>query len=479
MGQFRTARDGRTACAFVLAILFTLAGVFADERPDPVAGPPGTLELAGLQQQFETIGRRCSPAVVAISAITDQVDGDDLIRSDQMNGEKLASMLEHSTRFVGTGFVIDPQGYILTNEHVVGEAEQLWITTDTKTVYPAMVIGSDPRTDLAVLKIPADHLPCFTLASAPVQRGQWTIALGNPYGLASDGEMCLSVGVVSATGRSLPRLASRENRLYKNLIQTTAEINPGNSGGPLLNLQGQVVGINTAVVLPQKSVNGIGFALPITESLLKVVRQLLQGHEVRYGYIGVRVITPTAHERRQAGVPADIGVRVDDLESDSAAISHIKSGDIITALNGKQIQNSDDFVQQVGDAPVGKPARIVFYREGRRYHIEVPIVTRPLPSVAVTRENRRLRWKGMVLGNIPPHWSGNNGKYPIAGVMVVALEPDSPRAAGGVRQGSIITAVAGRSVGDVIELQRILNDTPDQQCRITWLDDSTIVSAMD
>jgi hypothetical protein len=146
---------------------------------------------------------------------------------------------------------------------VVGRASQIWVTTDDRKVYPAVVVGSDPRSDLAVLKIPARGLRPVTFATGPVRRGQWTMAIGNPYGLAGDGELAVSVGVVSAVGRSLPKLSGKEDRLYQDLIQTTAQINPGNSGGPLFDLAGHVIGVNCAVILPVKQTNGIGFALPM------------------------------------------------------------------------------------------------------------------------------------------------------------------------------------------------------------------------
>jgi serine protease Do len=153
------------------------------------------------------------------------------------------------------------------------------------------VIGSDPRADLAVLKIPAAGMPVVKLAKPDqvIKRGQWTIAIGNPYGMAAEGEMAMSVGVVSATERSLPKLSSKEGRLYSNLIQTTAEINPGNSGGPLFNLAGEVIGINTAVILPQKQTNGIGFAIPVTDAFINHIEQLKAGREIVYGFLGVTV----------------------------------------------------------------------------------------------------------------------------------------------------------------------------------------------
>src|SRR4051794_23818206 len=145
-----------------------------------------TIELANLEKQFRTIADRVSPSVVAISAVaTLPQDSDDAIRSDSINGDKLETILEKTTRTVGTGFVIDADGYIVTNEHVVGDASQIWVTTDNRKVYPAVVIGSDPRADIAVLRIPAHNLAVASYASPEsVHRGMWTIALGNPFGLA-------------------------------------------------------------------------------------------------------------------------------------------------------------------------------------------------------------------------------------------------------------------------------------------------------
>lgn len=231
--------------------------------PSDAIDAADTFELAGLQQQFESVARRVSPSVVAISAaVRNPADSDGAHRSEDLNPQKLQDILDKTTRTVGTGFVIGSDGYILTNEHVVGEAEELWVTTDDHRVLPALVVGSDPRADLAVLKVPATDLPPVRFAPDDhYRRGQWSIAVGNPYGLSTDGEMCVSVGVVSATDRSLPKLGSKEGRLYSNLIQTTAQINPGNSGGPLFNMRGEVVGITNMKITFGE---GLGFAIPVS-----------------------------------------------------------------------------------------------------------------------------------------------------------------------------------------------------------------------
>ncbi|MGB7156764.1 MAG: trypsin-like peptidase domain-containing protein, partial [Tepidisphaeraceae bacterium] len=391
------ARRGR-GLAVALFVVVTLFNAGLSSPPSATAAER-TLDLAGLQDQFSTLATKLAPAVVAISSACDPVEADNALRSEDLTFEKIDTILGRATRMVGTGFVIDTDGYILTNEHVIGDSQQLWITTDDRTVYPAIVVGSDPRADLAVLKIAATNLPMVTFAEpGTLRRGQWSIALGNPYGYAGEGEMAMSVGVVSATGRSLNKLAAKENRLYTNLIQTTAEINPGNSGGPLFDIEGRVIGINTAVILPQKQTNGLGFAMPITPQLLQTVRELKQGREIVYGYVGILVSTPTARERRLAGIEKAIGARIDSIEADApASKADLQAGDVIVGLNGEEIDDGDDFVRVVGRTPVDQPASMRVARAGKTLAIDVTPRRRPMPGVAVTRESQRLRWQGLVL----------------------------------------------------------------------------------
>ena len=421
--------------------------------------------VADLEARFADVARRVAPAVVAISGADSAVEGDAALRSEEINPDRLTDVLDTVDRTVGTGFIIDPDGYIVTNDHVVGKAEQLWVTTDDHKVYPAIVVGSDPRQDIAIIKIPARNLPTVRLSEAgPVQRGQWTIALGNPYGLAVGGDMSMSVGIVSATGRSLPKLSGKEDRLYSDLIQTTAQINPGNSGGPLFDLKGEVIGINTAVILPQKATNGIGFALPITNRIRQIVHDLREGREVVYGYMGVKSSTPTARERKSAGIDDEIGAYIEMVDKDSpASAADLRKGDIVVKLNGEVIRDGDHFIRAVGAAPVGKPLTAVYYRKDKVRSCEVVLKRRELTSAGVTRENRRFRWRGMLLGPIPARWDFPPGKRPEGGLMVIGIDPKSPFVREGVAQGSIITSIAGVRVSDVTELQRIVNDVPPEQ----------------
>jgi S1-C subfamily serine protease len=430
-----------------------------------------TVELAGLEQQFESVARKISPSVVAISASCSKQTTDEGLRSDDMTGGKLEAILDKGVRTVGTGFIVDESGYIVTNEHVIMESEQVWVTTDTGKIYPAVVVGSDPRADLAVLKIPASGLTPVKFANPEsIRRGMWSIAIGNPYGLATGGEMAMAVGVVSALDRALPKLAQKENRLYAGLIQTTAEINPGNSGGPLIDINGNVIGINTAVILPQKQVNGIGFAMPITARVQQLIHDLKEGREVTYGFLGVTVTTPTARERKTAGAADNVGAKVEVIDANSpAGRSKLAVDDMVVSINGITVRDSDHFVRLIGEAPVDRPSAIVVYRAGKPVTIDITAGRRQGPSVAVTRENRRLRWNGMVLGSVPPNWVGPN-KKPEPGVMVLAVDANCTASTKfGVRQGTVITTVAGRPVASLEDLQQVLNDTPTELCALQTL----------
>jgi S1-C subfamily serine protease len=438
----------------------------APDKPAARLDISDTFEIADLEKRFEEVARQAAPSVVAISATDAKIDADESLRSNRINPDKLAALLEPVDRTVGTGFIVDSDGYIVTNDHVVASTDHIWVTTDDHRVFPAVVVGSDPRCDLAVLKIPATNLPTVHFSAAPARRGQWTLALGNPYGLAGGGQMALSVGVVSATGRSLPKLSSKEDRLYSDLIQTTAQINPGNSGGPLFDLHGDVIGINAAVILPQKSTNGIGFAIPITARVRQTITDLKEGREVVYGWLGVRVTSATPLECKAAGVGCEGGAKVESIETDSpAAAAKLRVGDVITIFNGMVVTDSDQFVRLVGEAPIERHVTVVIYRDGKAATLDAATARRKPQQFSVTRESQRMRWRGMLLGPIPQHWNAGSSPRP-AGLLVIAIEPASPFVKEGVSQGCIIATVAGKPVGDVLQLQRILNETPPDACGI-------------
>jgi serine protease Do len=271
--------------------------------------------------------------------------------------------------------------------------------------------------------------------------------------------MCISVGVISAVDRSLPKLSSKEKRLYSDLIQTTAQINPGNSGGPLIDLNGNVIGVNTAVILPHKSTNGIGFALPIDAHLLSIVEELKQGREIVYGYLGVTTATPTEHERQLAGLKKTVGARVESIESDSPAAGKLRENDLIVGIDGHAVANSEDFARLVGASPINRPVQLSVLRESKPLTVPVTLGKCPLPVAAITRENQRLRWGGMLVGPLPTGQTHD-------GLMVFGIDPTSPFTKFGIHEGTVIKSIAGKPVTGLTELQGILNDTPPDRCDI-------------
>jgi serine protease Do len=470
MGRCSFARDGR-GLAIALSLLSLLSfpsvvGLHADSCASGGVATSevqavSTMDLTGLEAQFGQVADRVAPSVVAISASCTPIEGDEALHSASLNPQKLDAFLSKTTRTVGTGFFIDADGFILTNEHVICEAEQLWVTTDDRKVYPAIVIGSDPRADLAVLKIPAAGMPVvkFAKPDQSVKRGQWTIAIGNPYGMAAEGEMAMSVGVVSAVERSLPKLSSKEGRLYSNLIQTTAEINPGNSGGPLFNLAGEVIGVNTAVILPQKQTNGIGFAIPVTDHLLQHIEELKAGREIVYGFLGVTVTDPTDRERKNSGAEAG-GAKIEAIEAKSPADgSKLKANDVIIAVNGQPVKDSDAFIRMIGRSTVEQPATLLVFRDKKQVEVAVTPKKRPMPPLAVNRESQRLRWRGITLSAVPQNWA-KPGEGEPAGVYVVGLENVELAKKLKIKQGSIIKSIAGKAVKGIADLQKIIDALP-------------------
>jgi S1-C subfamily serine protease len=458
-----------------------LAAARADDDAEVAtrADPP---DVADLQNRFVAVASKVASSVVAISAAEAAAEADASLRTEEMNPQKLSDWLDKTTRTVGTGFVIDSDGYILTNEHVIEDSQQYWVTTDQRKVYPAMVVAADPRADLAVLKIPATNLQTVHFAhDYSLHRGQWAMTLGNPYGLAIEGDLALSVGVISATERSLPRLATKENRLYSDLIQTTAQINPGNSGGPLFDLDGNVVGVNTAVILPQKQSNGIGFAIAISDQLLDEVRQLRAGKEIVYAYVGVSVTAATPRQRHELGLADDAGVHVDSVEdgSPAAAPDGLHEGDIILQLDGQAVGDSDRFVRMAGAASLDKPAHLRVLRGGKALEIAIRPIRRAV-QFTVSQENQRLHWRGMVLGPAPANHSGAvpaaSTDRPAGGILVIAIADDSPLKKQGINAGAVITAVAGRPVPSMLELQKVLNDVPAEQCTLQLAQPAAVVT---
>jgi len=418
---------------------------------------PHASALAEFSAAVEELCASVSPAVVQIEVKNRAaVDNDD----------------NHQTGFFakqsasGSGVIVDASGYIVTNAHVIEASRQIDVSVadmsdpakkDAHKHYAAKVVGLDKETDLAVLKIEADHLPTLSfLDSDTLKQGQLVFALGSPLGL----DNTLTVGYVSATSRQLNPAQP------VSYIQTDAPINPGNSGGPLLDIAGHVIGINTAVILPQKQTNGIGFAIPVTSHLVSEVNDLKQGREIVYGYLGVSVTEPTAHERIAAGAAEDVGVRVDEAEPNSpAAAAGIEMGDLIVKYNDQPIDGSDQFVRLVGESPVGKAVAVDLFRNGKPMTLMTTPRRRTMETLAITHDSERVHWRGMLLGPIPADWRNSPNK-PAKGLVVFGIDDKSPMKSQGISLGSVITTIGGRDVSSVVDLLSVINETPVEKCNV-------------
>jgi len=270
----------------------------------------------------------------------------------------------------GSGFIINQEGYVLTNEHVVRKADNIKVTLSDGREFDGEVIGSDVTSDMAIVKIKADHLPSVTLGNSDELRvGEIVIAIGNPYGL----QQTVTMGVVSAKGRSIP--AGTEGQVYRNFIQTDTAINPGNSGGPLLNIKGEVVGINTAII---PYAQGIGFAIPINIAK-KNIDDLINLGKVRRSWLGVYIQEVTPEIAKQFGLPEDAkGVLVGDVVKDSPAEkSGIKRGDIIAKVNDEEVDSPGELQDKIRDIDIGEKANIEIMREGKAIRFIVKIGEMP------------------------------------------------------------------------------------------------------
>lgn len=408
---------------------------------------------------FSKLAEKVSPAVVNIRSSGDRVKSKDPFRGTP---DPLREMLEQllpqdslppTQQSLGSGFLIEPDGLIVTNSHVVDDADKIEVQVgnDTQKMYQAEVIGKDQRTDLALIKINAKRkFPTLKLGkSSKLKTGQWVAAFGNPLGLTQT----MTKGIVSAVGRELDRISRFP------FIQTDASINPGNSGGPLVNLDGEVVGVNTAMANAQ----GIGFAIPIDQAKTIIAKLKKDGKVVR-GFLGVNytVITPEARESFNLSEKTQ-GVIVTDLVDDGPAEKGgIKVYDVITAFNGQEITRSIDLQNAVGDSPIGKKVPVNVIREGKRQELKVVVGTHPgdirsttpVPAPAITQtppktyEGQKAPFDlGFTIDALSDRWRERYGlDSKTQAPVIIELQPDSPASRAGLRVGDLVLEINRKAV---------------------------------
>lgn len=342
----------------------------------------------------------------------------------------------------GSGVIIDPQGHIVTNNHVVGEASEVEVRLSDKTKFIAQVIGKDPDTDVALLKIATDRsLPHASFGdSGTVKVGQWVLAVGNPFGL----ERTVTLGVVSGLGRENMNLSR-----YENFIQTDASINPGNSGGPLFNMQGQIIGINTAII---NFAQGIGFAIP-SNMAKQVIQQLQARGKVVRGWLGVGIQPVTADLATKFGVSEGEGVLVNEVfENDPAARAGIKPGDIITKLDGKPVDSPNLLSRLIAGLEPGATTHVEVVRDGKRQVLSVSLSERRENAIVASVPPSRSEVKlGIDVQNLTVELAEKFKLKDPKGVLIAKVDQGSVAQAEGLREGDLIKEVNRSEVSSVSE----------------------------
>jgi len=342
----------------------------------------------------------------------------------------------------GSGVIIDPEGHIITNNHVIGDATEIEVRFSDKSKLIAYVVGKDPDTDLAILKVTADHpLPIARFGdSSDVRVGQWVLAVGNPFGL----DRTVTLGVVSGIGRDNINLSR-----YENFIQTDASINPGNSGGPLFNVRGEIIGINTAII---NFAQGIGFAIP-SNMVKQVIQQLLMQGRVMRGWLGVGIQPLTAELAHKFGVNEGDGVLINEVfEKDPASAAGIKPGDILTRINGTVIDTPNRLTRVVAGFLPGSMAKVEIVRDQQRLVLDVALIERRDHTVITSLPHGRTEVKlGFDVQDLTPGLAEKFMLRESRGVMISTVESGSLAQSEGLHEGDLIKEVNRADVGSVEE----------------------------
>ncbi len=438
-GALLAALLGATALSGYSAGHVALA---ADSQTAPIAPVAPTANLP----DFTSLVTQVKPAVVSITTrMRATPAADDSVQTPF--GMMQAPKRERAIEARGSGFIVDDSGTIVTNNHVVENARSVSVTLDDGTELPARIMGRDPRTDLAVLKVDAGRkLPYIKLGdSARVKPGQWVVAMGNPFGLGGS----VTAGIVSASGRDIG------SGPYDDFIQVDAPINQGNSGGPLFTQDGTVIGVNTAILSPTGGSVGIGFAIP-SDMVKHVVDELEHGGHVTRGYIGVETqsLSPTmaaALHLPNNAVGKAGGALVAGVEANSpAAKAGLQPGDVITAVDGKAVGNPRELALDVADVHPGTEAKFDVLRDGSQQTMTVAVAAMQNDRTARNGDDQQggSGGVGLALAPITPETRDQlDLASSVRGALVAQVRPGSPAEQAGIRQGDVIVGVGSHAVG--------------------------------
>ncbi|HEY5718185.1 MAG TPA: DegQ family serine endoprotease [Motiliproteus sp.] len=416
---------------------------------------------------FTELVEAASPAIVNISSVRkDQAEETGQSPFEGYKPDQLPDIFKHffgerghdgaprnHPRSLGSGFVISADGYLLTNHHVVKDADAIMVRLSDRRELQAELIGADPRSDLALLKIEADHLPVVKLGNSDkLKVGEWVLAIGSPFGF----DHTVTAGIVSAKGRSLA------NENYVPFIQTDVAINPGNSGGPLFNLEGEVVGINSQIYTRSGGFMGLSFAIPITMAM-EVVEQLKETGQVSRGWLGVIIQEVNRDLAESFGLDKPAGALVAKvLPNSPAAAAGLREGDIIVGFNGHDIDMSAELPQLVGRIKPGRTVPVRVVREGKLKKLKVEVGVLPEEDALVLAGRGEAAPQSNRLGiQVSALEDERRAQWNLNGGVVVRSVDPGPGGDAGLVAGDVITMLNGESIDDVSQFQRVVNQLPE------------------
>jgi serine protease Do len=412
-----------------------------DVPPAPVAAP-----------NWVQLAKELKPAVVNVS--TKRVEETVQMKSPFGQNDPFEQFFKQfgeqprrNVRSMGSGFIINPNGNIVTNNHVVEGATEITVKLSDGRELSAKVVGRDPKTDLALLKVEATGLPTIALGdSSQIKVGEPVMAIGNPFGL----EQTVTTGIVSATGRVIGQGP------YDDFIQTDASINPGNSGGPLINARGQAIGINAAIFSQTGGSVGIGFAIP-SDQAKTVVTQLAENGHVSRSWLGVSIQPLTQELAKGFGLSDTKGALVASVSDDSPAMkAGIKAGDVITEYDGRKVAGAEDLPRLVADTPTGREVPLTVVRDGKTLRLQARVAKLEEPDQQVAAEAGGEGKLGVMVERVTPAIAKELGLKDATGVVVRRVEDGSPAANAGIKAGDVILEVDRHPVTDVAGLKSLI-----------------------
>jgi serine protease Do len=439
------SRASRTFTSFVFGAFFLVA-----------AALPAGADARGTPETFADLAEKLLPSVVNIST-TQKVSGraEDIPQFDFPPGSPFRDFFEQFQRkrrespqrrgtSLGSGFVIDKTGYIVTNNHVIEGADQITVVMHDERKFEAKLVGRDPKTDLALLKVKTNEdLPAVSFGDSDRARvGDWVLAIGNPLGLGGT----VTAGIVSARGRDI------RSGPYDDYIQTDAPINRGNSGGPLFDIKGNVIGINTAILSPSGGSIGIGFAIP-SQLAVGVIEQLQKYGATKRGWLGVQIQAVTDEIAESLGLKKSSGALVAGVVKDSPAeTAGFKTGDVIISFDGREVPESRRLPRMVAETDVGKNVQVVIWRNGKRSNLTVQLgelekvdqaaLTEPAESAPTEKGGKEFKELGLSLAPLSKDLASRfEIEEDVNGLVVTAVDEDSNASEKGLQPGDIIVEI--------------------------------------